>query len=541
MAETSEPSGANTRGDAPVESAPAQPSDGAESGGSGAQTDPINQENIPGCLMTIFGASGDLTKRLLLPSILNLAIAKVLPDSFLLLGVAKEDWDDQKFQDHIRTTLKQFWGDDAPADTMEWLASRARYQPGNFDDPASFQAVKSKIEAMEKDGQTGGNRMFYLAIAPSFIGPVTALLSSTGLLTEDGPCWRRLVIEKPFGHDLASAKALNADLQKSLKEDQIYRIDHFAGKDAVQDLSVFRFSNAIMEPIWNRSMIDYVEITVAETVGVEGRAGYYEQSGALRDMVPNHVAEVLSLVAMEPPVSFASEHMRDKQVELLASIRAIKPEDVPKFAVRGQYGAGLLAGENVPGYRQEPGVAPDSKTDTYAAMHVEIDNWRWSGVPFYLRTGKRLSSADTEVVVTFRQPPAKLFPKTAANNQEPNRIVFNMKPREDIELFFGAKRPGLKTEVAQARMLYGFEAGPFGTHAKGYERLLHDVMAGNSTLFQRAEFVEGGWRMVQPVIDFWANNAPQDFPNYAAGSTGPTASDEMLARCGHSWHTLEGM
>ena len=499
----------------------------------------IKMEQAPACLMTIFGASGDLTKRLLLPSIYNLVVAKVLPDNFRLLGVAMEDWNDAKFQDHIAATLKQFWGPDADASIVEWLTKRAGYQQANFDQPASFDTVKSTIDAIEKNSQTGGNRLFYLAVAPSFIATMAAQLSRTGLLSEENGCWRRLVIEKPFGHDLDSAVKLNADLQGSLREDQIYRIDHFAGKDTVQDLAVFRFSNAIFEPLWTRSLIDNVQITAAETVGVEGRAGYYEKSGALRDMVPNHMAEMLSLIAMEPPVSFSAEHMRTKQVELLESIRKIQPEDVAKYAVRGQYGPGTIKGQAVPGYREEPGVDQTSVTDTYVAMKVEIDNWRWAGVPFYLRTGKRLSSAMTEIVVTFRQPPARLFPGEAQGRDLQNQLVFSLQPKPGIQLAFGTKSPGLQTQVEQGFMDFRFPDGPFGNHGKGYERLLRDVMVGNPTLFQRAEFVEGGWRMVQPLLDAWAAPPQESFPNYAAGSTGPKTADDLLAAAGHAWHSLE--
>ncbi len=494
------------------------------------------QPVVPGSLFTLFGASGDLTKRLLLPSLCNLVAAKVLPDNFQLLGVAVEDWDENAFRDHIRQTLKQFWGADAEGTVVDWLTQRAHYQQANFDDPASFDALKTRIEAIENAAHSGGNRLFYLAVAPSFISCLSTQLGRVGLLKEDGSCWRRLVIEKPFGHDLASAKALNAQLQGSLNEDQIYRIDHFAGKDAVQDLAVFRFSNAIIEPLWNRSLIDYVQITAAETVGVEGRAGYYEHSGAVRDMVPNHMSELLSLVAMEPPVSFNADHMRNKQIEVLSSIRRLKPEDVPANAVRGQYGAGQLDGKDVPAYRAEPNVNPDSQTETFVAMRVEIDNWRWSGVPFYLRTGKRLSRAMTEIVVTFRHPPARLFPNTGLSDHSPNELVFNLQPSQGIYFSVGTRAPGLQTLVTQERMSFDFPAGPFGSHTKGYERLLRDVMLGDSTLFQRAEFVEQGWKLVQPLLDAWQSPPAETFPNYAAGSTGPQASDDLLAQCGHVWH-----
>ena len=494
---------------------------------------------VPGCLMTIFGASGDLTKRLLLPSIYNLIAAKVLPDSFRLLGVAVEDWNDASFRDHIAASLKEFWGGDADDGVVSWLTSRASYQQGNFDDPNSFEKVKARIAELHQGDGAGGNCLFYLAVAPSFIATVAAQLSRVGLLTEANGCWRRLVIEKPFGHDLASARTLNADLQKSMREDQIYRIDHFAGKDAVQDLVVFRFSNAIIEPLWNRALIDNVQITAAETVGVEKRAGYYEASGAVRDMVPNHLAELLSLVAMEPPVSLAAEHMRDKQVELLASTRKISVEDVPKYAVRGQYSAGRIDGAEIAGYRTEPGVKPDSNTETYMALRVDIDNWRWSGVPFYLRTGKRLTKAMTEIVVTFRQPPAGLFPTESQGGQSPNRLIFNLQSAPGIRLTFRAKTPGLATVAAGESMEYRFPAGPLGSHTKGYERLLHDVMVGNSLLFQRAEFVDGGWQLVQPLLDAWKELPAEPFPNYAAGSAGPNAADDLLAASGHKWAPLD--
>ena len=498
----------------------------------------LPDEPVPSCLMTIFGATGDLTKRLLLPSIFNLAAAKVLPDSFHLLGVAVEDWNDDKFRDHIASTLKQFWGPGADETALQWLTSRAHYQQTNFDQPPSFEALNTRIVALEQETQTGGNRLFYLAVSPSFIAGVSSQLSRVGLLTEAEGCFRRLVIEKPFGHDLTSAVALNAELQKSLREDQIYRIDHFAGKDTVQDLAVFRFSNAIIEPLWNRSLIDFVQITAAETVGVEKRAGYYESSGALRDMVPNHMAELLSLVAMEPPVSFNAAHMRDKQVELLDSIRRPKPEDIRSCSIRGQYGAGKMDGANVPGYRNEPGVKPDSNTETYVALRVDIDNWRWSGVPFYLRTGKRMSSSLTEIVVTFRQPPARLFPNAGQSDKSPNELVFNLKPTQQIDLSFGAKAPGLKTIVEQEKMEFQFPEGPFGAHGKGYERLLHDVLVGNPTLFQSAEFVEAGWRMVQPFLDAWQTPPQDGFPNYAAGSAGPKAADHLLSVDNHVWRAL---
>lgn len=488
--------------------------------------------------MTIFGASGDLTKRLLLPSIYNLAANKVLPEGFKLLGVAVEPWDDARFKGHVEQTLKEFWGQDADAEVVRWITDRSSYSQGNFDKPETFDSLKRSLAALNQNN-TGGNILFYLAVDPKFIALLSSQLSRVGLFKEDDHGWRRLVIEKPFGHDLKSAIALNSEIQKNLREDQIYRIDHFAGKDAVQDLAVFRFSNAIIEPLWNRTHIDNVQITIAETVGVEKRAAYYDSAGALRDMVPNHMAELLSLIAMEPPISFSASHLRAKQVELLSSMRKIGPEDVPHFGVRGQYAKGQLGGVEVPGYRDEPNVKPGSNTETYVALKVAIDNWRWSGVPFFVRTGKRLAKASTEIVVTFRRPPARLFPNAKKSDHSRDTLVFNLQPTQEIRFNFAAKAPGLRTEVNRECMGFQFPPGPFGNKGKGYERLLHDVMMGEPILFPSAEFVDEGWRWVQPFLDAWQNTSAAEISSYPAGSVGPKSADELLAASRHKWHTLE--
>ncbi len=484
-------------------------------------------DDAPACLMVLFGASGDLTQRLLLPSLYNLAAAHLLPDNFAILGFAMEDWTEDKFRDHVKEALTQFWGKDAAPETVKWLQDRSFYEKGNFTEPAAFDGLRMRIEETEKARSTGGNRLFYLAVAPSFIAGIAECLSQAKISCEDGKEWRRIVIEKPFGHDVASARELNAALGKELKEEQIYRIDHFAGKETVQDLAVFRFSNAIFEPIWNRTNIDSVEILAAETVGVEKRAAYYESAGALRDMVPNHLAQLLSLIAMEPPVSFNADHMRSKQVEVLESIEVIKPDEVRRYAVRGQYGAGEIGGVATQAYRSEPGVKPDSTTETYVAMRVLIDNWRWAGVPFVLRTGKRLAKACTEIVVTFRRPPASLFPNAEESMQMPNTMTFRMQPDQGIRIGFGSKAPGLKTVVEQGSLDYSFPGGPFGDHGKGYERLLHDCMLGNQTLFQRADMVEAGWQMVQPLLDAWAPGSGDGLEFYPAGSNGPDVARLM--------------
>ena len=500
----------------------------------------ILSDDAPPCLLVLFGASGDLTQRLLLPALYNLAAAHLLPDGFRILGFAADDWADDKFREHVDEVLKQFWGLDVDQGVVDWIKQRSTYQAANFKDQASFNKLSSRISDIEKDGATAGNRLFYLAVAPSFIAGITQSLSEEKLLCEQGPAWRRLVIEKPFGHDLASARDLNAAIGKELHEEQVYRIDHFAGKETVQDLAVFRFSNTIFEPLWNRAYIDRVEITASETVGVEKRAAYYESSGALRDMVPNHLAQLLSLIAMEPPVSFDADHMRSKQVEVLQSFKRIRPEQVADSAVRGQYTAGAVLGKDAVAYRSEPGVDPNSTTETYVAMQVLIDNWRWSGVPFYLRTGKRLASAYTQVVITFRQPPASLFPNAEQSIQTPNTMIFRMQPEQGIHVGFGSKAPGLKTVVEQGFLDYSFPSGPFGDHAKGYERLLHDCMLGDQTLFQRADMVEAGWQMVQPLLDAWSSPDASSLTFYPAGSDGPAAADDLLALSGRAWTRRNG-
>ncbi len=359
-------------------------------------------------------------------------------------------------------------------------------------------------------------------------------MAAAGLFKEAGGAFRRLVVEKPFGHDVESARALNTQLLALLREEQIYRIDHFAGKDAVQDLAVFRFHNSIIEPLWHRSLIDNVQITVAETVGLEGRADFYEQSGALRDMVPNHLAELLSLIAMEPPLSFTAKHFREKQVELLDSVRSIQPS----AAVRAQYAAGTVDGKRVKPYRREAGVAPRSRTETFVALKVYIDNWRWAGVPFYLRTGKCLAAALTEIAVNFRAPPRPLIANPAHAARLANRLVLTLQPSPSIHWCIGTKVPGLETRVVPADMAYRFPVGPYGEHPKGYERLLYDAMCGNPLLFQSAEFAEAGWRMVQPLLDAWADGKGGRMSSYEAGGSGPRAADRLLGDNGHSWRRL---
>jgi glucose-6-phosphate 1-dehydrogenase len=491
----------------------------------------------PACVMALFGVTGDLAKRFLLPSIFNLASTKTLGDEFRLLGIGRKPWTDTKLRKYVAESLRTFLGKKRDPRTLRWLMERTYYQRANLEQAASFKVIRERIKQIGK-GADGGSCLFCLALAPDFTAPISRQLARAGLFKESGNSFRRLVVEKPFGSDLSSARSLNAELLKHLQEDQIYRIDHFAGKDAVQDLAVFRFCNSIVEPLWNRSLIDSVQITVAETVGLEGRAQFYEKSGALRDMVPNHLAELLSLIAMEPPISFNAKHFRDKQVELLESVRRIMPSEVPKYSVRAQYGAGEIGRKKVGPYRKESGVAGGSRTETFVAIRVEIDNWRWSGVPFFLRTGKCLSKALTEIAVTFRPPPSRLLTNALQRHEVANNCVFSLKPTEGIHWTIGTKAPGMETHVTVGDMGYLFSAGPYGDQAKGYERLLYDAMCGNCTLFQSAAFVEAGWRMVQPLLDYWEGARAAHLPVYAAGSSGPKQADELLRKSGHAWRRL---
>ena len=493
---------------------------------------------VPVCVLTIFGVTGDLTKRLLFPSLYNLAAAGSLPGDFRLVGVGRRDWSDRSLRTYLQTSLQQFLSEKPDARVVRWLAQRTFYQNTTFDEQAGFDALGKKIEQLGAHKGALANRLFYLAVAPEFIETIVHRLGRSGLVREAGGSWARVIVEKPFGRDRASAAALNAQLLKTLAERQLYRIDHFAGKDAVQDLAVFRFGNAIVEPLWHHSLIDNVQITVAETVGLEGRAGFYEHSGALRDMVPNHLMELLSHIAMEPPVSFSVEHMRQKQIELLESVRPIRPREVNRCAVRGQYSAGKIGRKPIPAYRRERDVNPRSQTETYVALKLQIDNWRWSGVPFFLRTGKSLAKAVTEIAVQFRPAPARLLPNIGLRTAPPNQIVFEMKPTQGIATSFCVRAPGLDENVMAGELAYEFPPGPFGNNAKGYEGPLRDAMLGEPMLFPSAAFIEQGWKLVQPLLDAWSPENKSALAKYPAGSEGPREADALLAQSGHQWRPL---
>ncbi len=490
------------------------------------------------CVMVIFGATGDLTKRKLIPALLNLAQESMLSKQFAIVGFAANDLDTES----LRKTLGQELPDFAPApiDLKMWddLSQRIYFVKGDFQDPEAYQRLKEQIDDAAKAHHTGGNKFFYLAVAPRFFATIVAQLGAAGLTKQEEDHWTRVIIEKPFGHDLESARQLNCDLKKALTEKQIYRIDHYLGKETVQNVMVFRFTNNIIEPLWNRNYVDHVQITAAETVGVEHRGGFYETAGALRDMVPNHLFQLLTMTAMEPPISFDADEVRNKQAEVLHAIQPLSPEDVLRGMVRGQYGEGTVEGERVSGYRSEPDVAHDSNTETFVALKLQIDNWRWAGVPFYLRTGKRLAQRATEIVIQFRRTPFVLFRNTAVKNVETNRLVIHIQPDEGISLSFGAKVPGAVMRLGLVNMDFDYKSYFGMEHGTGYERLLRDCMAGDATLFQRSDMVEAGWKVIQPILDVWHAIPPRGFPNYPAGSWGPVEGEELLERDGREWRRI---
>ncbi len=486
------------------------------------------------CVMVIFGASGDLTKRKLIPALYNLAKDNLLSKEFALVGFARNELTSEQFRDEIGKEIGEFATTTVDPDLWHWFSRRIYYLSGDFGDPKAYQALSELLGKIDKEHGTRGNYFYYLATAPAFFGPIITQLGQAGLV-EENHGWRRVIIEKPFGHDYESAVALNKEIRQVLDEKQIYRIDHYLGKETVQNILVFRFANGIFEPIWNRRYIDHIQITVAETVGVEQRGGYYEKAGTLRDMVPNHIFQLISLTAMEPPVSFDADVVRDEQAKILKALSPMTDEEVLTRTVRGQYGEGVEGNNRVPGYRAEPYVAPESRTETFVAMKLFIDNWRWADVPFYLRTGKRLPERSTKIVIQFKRAPFILFRKTAVDKLEPNRLTLHLQPDEGISLSFGAKIPGPVVQIGGVHMNFNYTDYFKATPQTGYERLLYDCMLGDATLFQRSDMVETAWHVVAPILDVWEALPPRRFPNYAAGTWGPHEADEMLTRDHRHW------
>jgi glucose-6-phosphate 1-dehydrogenase len=484
-------------------------------------------ERIPEpSVVVIFGASGDLTKRKLLPALFHLEQSGLLPDHFRIVGVARRDLG-QEFADDMREGILAFGGVDKGAAKLDEFVGKIGYYAMNFDDDQGYAGLKKLLEQYDHDYGTRGNRLFYLATAPDYFADIVHRLGAHGMAKpEVGTV--RVIIEKPFGHDLESARELNDDVDTVFNESQIFRIDHYLGKETVQNVLVFRFANGIFEPIWNRNFVDHVQITAVESIGIEGRGPFYEKAGALRDVVQNHMMELLSFVTMEPPASFAAEAVRREKIKLWSSIKPINIFD----CVRGQYGPGIVDDQMVKGYREEDRVDPKSQTETYAAIRLEIDNWRWAGVPFYLRAGRV-----TEITIQFKQPPMLLFSSHAQGGCEiqPNLITMRIQPDEGISLRFGAKVPGPQMSVCPVIMDFGYAQSFGASSANGYERLLLDAMLGDATLFAHRDGVETTWALYTPVLDAWAKKFPQTFPNYAAGTWGPECGDELIGRDGHTW------
>jgi glucose-6-phosphate 1-dehydrogenase len=485
-------------------------------------------------VIVIFGAGGDLTQRKLLPALYNLYLDNWLPDQLAVIGVDLKPMSDDEFRQHIREGIDQF-SRRGRADKKIWadFAPRLTYISADFTDPKTYTNLSSLLAAQDKAWQTGANRVFYLATSPAMMGPVAEQLGQAKLSQDRQHA--RLVVEKPFGHDLDSARTLTRTLTGIFAESQIYRIDHYLGKETVQNILAFRFANAFLEPIWDRRYIDHVQITVAETVGVEHRGGYYDHAGALRDMIQNHLLQILCLVAMEPPISFKADEIRNKKVDVLHAVRPIPPEQIRDIAVRGQYGAGWLEGNQVPAYNTEPNVAPDSTTETFAALKLFVDNWRWQGVPFYLRTGKRLPSRVSQVVISMQPVPHRPFPATAVEHWQPNYLIINIQPEESILLNFQAKLPGPVMRLSPTSMEFNYQEAFKVASPEAYETLLLDVIEGDATLFMRADQVETAWGIITPILDFWQSIPSINFPNYIAGTWGPEAAEGLIARDGQSW------
>src|SRR5580692_1840069 len=498
---------------------------------------PIPRAGEP-CAIVIFGASGDLTKRKLIPSLYNLASYHLLPRNFSVIGVARSDWSDQAFQAQLGKDLAQLGTQ--PVDPKIWgeFGDRMLYCSGSFDDPKMYEKLRQRLAESEKRLGTGGNVLFYLSVQPSFFGLIAKMLAQYGLTKEEG-YWRRVIIEKPFGHDLASARELNRDLISALQEHQIYRIDHYLGKETAQNLLVFRLGNAIFEPIWNRRYVDHVQLTVAEKIGVEGRGAFYESAGAFRDVMQNHMFMLLALIAMEPPTSLEGEAIRNEKVKLLRSIHLSTPEEALMDTVRGQYGEGIVNGKKVPGYRQEPNVNPNSTVETYAAIKLRIDNWRWAGVPFYLRSGKRMPRRTTTIVIRFKTPPLSLFASHEADPISPNYLVFKIQPEEGIALQIRAKIPGPTISTRSVKLDFGYDQFGNRQPTTGYEKLLYDCMVGDASLFHRSDMVEAAWEAAAPILEAWNNNPPTDFPNYAAGTWGPEAALRLIQRDQRHWFSSD--
>lgn len=508
-------------------------------GGGMAEANPFQdalrfERRIPPCAIVIFGANGDLTKRKLIPSLYRLAFERRMPTGNVIYGNSRTPMTDEQYREKMKASVKEFL-EDSPFDEELWdeFSRGLYYIAGDLQDPAFYHTLGARLK--EHETQTGGNVLFYLSTQPSHYEPIVAGLGAAGVNKGEG--WRRVVVEKPFGHDLDTARTLNEHLQAVFPESSIYRIDHYLGKETVQNILAFRFANGIFEPLWNRRYVNHVQITAAESIGVEGRGAYYQESGALRDMIQNHLLQVMATVAMEPSAAFEANSVRDERSKLLRSIRIHKEEELATHTVAGQYGPGRVGGKEMAGFRQEPGVAPDAQTDTYAAITFFVDNWRWAGVPFYIRTGKRLPKRVTDIAIQFNSAPLSIFDKENGESvPRPNLLILRIQPEEGISLRFFSKNPGGGMRLRPVSMDFNYGSS-FGVRTPtAYETLLVDAMAGDATLYTRQDMVEASWSAVQPILNHWATHRT-DFPNYEAGTWGPKAADDMLARRGHVWRT----
>ena len=495
---------------------------------------PHTEEKPESCGIVIFGASGDLTHRKLIPSLLGLYRKKLLPDSFYLLGCARSRYADESFRETIRRGLDES-GSTSQVE-IEAFLEKCHYLAGDYSEPGLYDSLSERLASLDEQYAVKGNHIFYLSTPPNLYASIVGNLGDAGLAGQREDRWTRVVVEKPFGRDLESARALNAELRSHLEEGQIYRIDHYLGKETVQNILMLRFANAIFEPLWNNRYIDHVQITVAETLGVEHRAGYFEQAGLLRDMVQNHLIQMTALVAMEPPISFEPNRLRDEKVKLIRSIRPFPLQELDRWIVRGQYGPGEQAGRSVPGYRDERGVTSDSTVETYVAARVMIDNWRWQNVPFYLRTGKRLAGKATEIVITFKSVPYSIFSPLKAKDLVPNVLCLNVQPEEGVSLTIQAKSPGPKVSLAALNLDFGYQEVFGASPPEAYERLLLDCMLGDQTLFWRQDGVEASWALVTPVLEAWADESlNRPLAIYRSGLWGPAAACDLIERDGRCW------